>query len=279
MARRKNSKKNKEKSRADAAKSPIAALAGPEKAQADSPQKTIQPQNDAEKGKTPRMARISTCVAGMFLTFIFGLYLGSLLPGVAQDLLLAQKGSPRQNSAAIQNRIAMEKETRPESGASQESAAKPAQSSRPQKAELPPIPDSMAQRIADLEGIVSNQATNAAALIELGNLYFDTNQPEKSIKSYESALALAPDNADVLTDLGIMYRETGDFNKALECFRKAMKINPRHENAMFNAGVVLFTDMGRKDEARAEWENLLRLNPHARAPDGKTLSEMINNIK
>jgi len=65
----------------------------------------------------------------------------------------------------------------------------------------------------------SNEAT-AETWKELGNLYFDTDQAEQTIKAYERSLALRPNDSDTLNDQGAMYRQTGDFGRALANFEK-----------------------------------------------------------
>ena len=92
-------------------------------------------------------------------------------------------------------------------------------------------------------------------------------------------MLLAPDNPDVLTDLGVMYRESGKFEMAEQSFRKAAQINPKHQNALFNRGVVLFFDLGHKDDARRVWRQLLAVNPNAKAPDGRAVSDMLKTLK
>ncbi|MBO4300166.1 MAG: tetratricopeptide repeat protein, partial [Desulfovibrio sp.] len=109
--------------------------------------------------------------------------------------------------------------------------------------------------------------------------YFDTGQTRKAVSAYERSLTLAPDNADVLTDLGTMYRELGDYERAITSFRRASTVNPSHENALFNEGVVLYFDLHRKDEAQKAWQRLLRLNPDARAPDGRSVADILGTLR
>lgn len=213
-----------------------------------------EPRNQPETGQAagaPAAKRkgvpVSTCIAGMFLTLVLGLYLGSLMPGMLQ------------------------KPDRPVT------AAMPA---APAQEMIDAAPNQELERmIAELEKKAAANPQSAPDWINLANIYFDAMRPALAVKAYEHALALAPDNADVLTDLGIMYRETGQFEKAVDSFRKAIEINPGHENAMFNQGVVLATDLKRNAEAAAIWKKLLDINPQARAPDGKYLKDMVGNLE
>lgn len=212
--------------------------------------KTAQPDYPERLATVPIKKGISvaTCIAGMFLSLVLGIYLGTLLPGIYGDIHTpATRETPR-----------------PEPG--------------PAAQETQKIDPNLAQMIGDLEKKASAALDSAPDWINLGNIYFDAFLPEKAIPAYEHALRLAPQNADVLTDLGIMYRETGQFSKALECFRNAVHINPRHENALYNEGVILSVDLKKNDEAKAAWQRLLDMNPQAQAPNGTPLAEMIRQL-
>ncbi|MDE5879606.1 MAG: tetratricopeptide repeat protein, partial [Desulfovibrio sp.] len=196
--------------------------------------------------------RLSTCVAGMVLTLVLGLYLGTLLPGVIQDMRGERQGNMR----------AQETAAAPGPAASDATASIPApqsagagQQAMPAAPETPGhgLPPELAARLSALEAAVRKDPASADNWTELGNLFFDAGRVREAISAYERSLAIAPGNADVLTDLGIMYRENRAPEKAVECFRKALAAEPRHENALFNAGVVLYTDLGSKDEAVAAW--------------------------
>ncbi|MBD5558202.1 MAG: tetratricopeptide repeat protein [Desulfovibrio sp.] len=219
--------------------------------------------------------RLSTCIAGMGLTLVLGLYLGTLLPGVLQDMR-GTAGS-RQEMAAAPVQM-------PPGDAVPAAPAAPAdESARPHPGATDPaaagLPPGLAARLSELQAAVRKDPASAANWTELGNLFFDAGRVHEAINAYERSLAIAPGNADVLTDLGIMYRENDAPEKAVDCFRKAFAANPRHENALFNAGVVLYNDLGRKDEAVAAWRRLLALNPQARAPDGRTVQEMVRRLE
>lgn len=141
----------------------------------------------------------------------------------------------------------------------------------------PPVNASREQleHIGHLEKSLAADPQDVARWTELGNAYFDTHQPLKAIMAYERSLALQPGNPNVLTDLGIMYRESGRPEKALECFDKAMRADPSHEHARFNKGIILLFDLHRHAEAKAVWQELLRMNPRATAPDGTGLRTLI----
>ncbi len=115
--------------------------------------------------------------------------------------------------------------------------------------------------------------------VKLGNAYFDTNQAVKAIGAYTKYLAIQPDNAGVLTDLGVMYRRAGQPDKAIECFDKAAAIDPLNVQARFNKGIVLMFDKDDKAAAIKEWEAIVKQNPGAMAAGGKTVAQVLEEVK
>ena len=152
---------------------------------------------------------------------------------------------------------------------------------------VPPPPSQMehkssadlSDQIAGLEFKTSQNPGDISGWIQLGNLCFDSDFPEKAIAAYEKALALDPNNADVLTDMGVMYRKSGKYDKAVQSFDKAVGVNPKHEIARFNKGIVLMHDLNNPQGAIQAWEELLAVNPLAMAPNGQSIDEMLKKMK
>ncbi|MDR3175910.1 MAG: tetratricopeptide repeat protein [Desulfovibrio sp.] len=113
----------------------------------------------------------------------------------------------------------------------------------------------------------------------LGNLYFDAGEAGKAVNAYNKALELSPARPGVLVDCGVMYRDLKQYDKALEYFRKALELQPGHEQALFNSGIVLYFDLGRKEDGIKSWRTLLRKNPDAATPSGGRLADMIEQLK
>lgn len=219
-----------------------------------------------------RSVGIVTCAAGMFLSLILGIYIGTLVPDILQKKEREAITQSAPHSSAEMASVMQQK-----SQAMNESSKLEKQTG--EKVEIPQIPQQIAERIAHLREESKQKADDANIWIELGNLYFDVGQVHQSIHAYEHALGIKPANPDVLTDLGIMYRESGDFNKAVECFRKASAIKPDHVNALFNEGVVLATDLRNNQEAAKAWKKLLDIDPEMLAPDGKPIKEILGNLR
>jgi cytochrome c-type biogenesis protein CcmH/NrfG len=128
-----------------------------------------------------------------------------------------------------------------------------------------PAPGGMdaAQRIAALESVVARDPKNAGAWTQLGNDYFDTNQPQKAIDAYQRSLELSPNNPDVLTDQGVMYRAVNQFDRAAANFRKANELNPRHLQSLFNLGIVYAYDLKQPQKAVEAWNKIVATDPNS----------------
>jgi cytochrome c-type biogenesis protein CcmH/NrfG len=136
----------------------------------------------------------------------------------------------------------------------------PASQTAPIPAEPMPSPAETAAKIQTLKDILQKDPKNLSAWVELGNTYFDTNQPNEAIDAYSKYLAIKPDNADVRTDMGIMYRKLGEFDRALKEFRTAAQADPKHVNSLYNIGIVLLHDKQDMKGAIKAWEDYLKVD-------------------
>lgn len=123
------------------------------------------------------------------------------------------------------------------------------------------------QNIQVLQNLLAGDPKNRRAWVELGNNYFDSQQPVKAIEAYGKALDLDPRDPNVLTDQGIMYREIGDPTRALENFTKANQLEPGHLQSLVNMGIVYRYDLGNSAKAKEIWQRYLALSPVGAAAD------------
>jgi cytochrome c-type biogenesis protein CcmH/NrfG len=141
------------------------------------------------------------------------------------------------------------------------------------------LSEDQARAIFQLEQEVAANPENVGAWTNLGHVYFDTNQITKAISAYTKSLELNPQQAEVLTDLGVMYRRNNQPQEAIKAFDRAISMNPTLEQARFNKGIVLIYDLNDKPAGLKSWEDLLAVNPAARAPNGQPLQELIEANK
>jgi tetratricopeptide (TPR) repeat protein len=138
-------------------------------------------------------------------------------------------------------------------------------------------PTDYQQRIAEGEKIVAREPKNQQVWVQLGNDYFDTDQPQKAINAYGKALEMDPNNANLLTDQGVMYRRVGAFDKAIANFEKAMQIDPKHVQSQYNLGVVYANDLKQADKAIKAWTHYLELD--STSPQAQQVKAMVEQLK
>ncbi len=136
-----------------------------------------------------------------------------------------------------------------------------------------------ADKVLALEKEVSSNPNNLVAWTQLGDLHFYSGQFEKAIKAYQKTLELSRDNPTVWTSLGVAYRRTNQPFKAVKAYNRAIEVDPRHEASRFNKGVVLMHDMNDREDAIRAWEELLKVNPAAMAPDGQPVKELVEELR
>lgn len=139
--------------------------------------------------------------------------------------------------------------------------------------------EEMHQAILSLEAEVTKSPQNYQAWTRLGNLYYDTEQPDKAIAAYTKSLELHKGDANIMTDLGVMYRLANQPQKAIEMFDRAKQENPAHLPSRYNKGIVLMYDLNDPQGAIASWEEMLKIDPEAKAGTGESIRDMIDKLK
>jgi tetratricopeptide (TPR) repeat protein len=128
-----------------------------------------------------------------------------------------------------------------------------------------------------LKDLLQTEPDNRSAWVQLGNKYFDTNQPMEAVDAYDKALTIDRNDPDVLTDQGIMYRRIGWYQKAIDNFTEANKIKPQHTQSLLNAGIVYSFDLGKKEEAKEAWLKYLELD--STSPTAERVRTMIDHME
>lgn len=152
-------------------------------------------------------------------------------------------------------------------------AAPAAEAAAPAPRTPPPLDEA---RVKTLTDQVSGDPKNAAAMVQLGNVYFDAEQFDNAITWYEKSLAVDPANADASTDLGVSYFYTDRPDQALAQFERSLSIDPNHTKTMLNKGIVLA--FGKQDirAASNEWKRVVTLAPES--AEGQAARKMLEGI-
>jgi cytochrome c-type biogenesis protein CcmH/NrfG len=134
------------------------------------------------------------------------------------------------------------------------------------------------QKIKVLQDIVSSDANNREAWVQLGHNYFDSNQPLEAIEAYDKALQLDGNDPNVLTDQGVMYRRISWFDKAIANFIKANELNPSHLQSLYNLGIVYRDDLQDIENAKKAWNQYLQISPTGQGADNvRTMLDHLEN--
>lgn len=124
-----------------------------------------------------------------------------------------------------------------------------------------PINLNALSQIENYKAILKKDPNNLQALINIGNLYFDTRQDHLAIGHYQRALALDPRNVNVRTDMAVCIRRTGNPDRAVEELKKAISMDPRHAQSRYNLGIILIHDKKDAEGGIRAWEGLLENVP------------------
>lgn len=81
-----------------------------------------------------------------------------------------------------------------------------------------------------------------------------------AIEDLQAALALDPNCAEAHRQLGLVYGFTGEFEPAVESLRRAAEIAPDSVPILVDLGLT-YAMLGMTDEAKATFEEVLRLDP------------------
>lgn len=85
----------------------------------------------------------------------------------------------------------------------------------------------------------------------------------KALEPYGKVLELEPDNVDVRVDRAVAAYASNNNEVAQEEFEKAITVDPANAKAYFNYGVFLYFGLNEPEEALAQWQKVVELNPEA----------------
>ncbi len=80
---------------------------------------------------------------------------------------------------------------------------------------------------ADFEAALALDASHAPAMMNLGNLAFESGDPMAAVRWYEAAIAADPDYPLVYANLASAYKTLGRYDDAVRAMRLASKLEVR----------------------------------------------------
>ncbi|MDP3716433.1 MAG: tetratricopeptide repeat protein [Acidobacteriota bacterium] len=151
--------------------------------------------------------------------------------------------------------------------------AAPATAGAPAQAP-PPLDQS---RVQALQTVAEGDPKNVESRVQLGNLFFDSEQYPQAIGWYEQAFALDPANPNVSTDLGVAYYYTNQPDRALAQFEKSLAADPRHTKTLLNVGIVRAFGKNDLPGAAKAWEEVVALSPDS--PEGQAAKKGLEGVR
>ncbi len=76
----------------------------------------------------------------------------------------------------------------------------------------------------------------STALVNRGNAYDDSGEPERALADYNSAIAADRQNVDAYFNRGITYRRKKEYERAIADFNEALRLDPRDAEALYYRG-------------------------------------------
>jgi len=107
---------------------------------------------------------------------------------------------------------------------------------------------------------MTENARESGRLCKIGKKYWDNEDLEKALETFNKAIELDGNNADAYTGRGMTYYDMEKFDLALKDYEKTIKIDPKAPMHYANRGDV-YLIWEKYDEAMADYERALKLDP------------------
>lgn len=116
-------------------------------------------------------------------------------------------------------------------------------------------------KINELKSLVEKQPSNAALILELANLQFDSGFFEEASRNYSKYLQLDPKNADARIDMAVCFYNLGQYDRAEVEVIEALKFAPNHQTGYLNLGVINLAKQN-LEKAREWFNKTIEINPN-----------------
>jgi tetratricopeptide (TPR) repeat protein len=132
-------------------------------------------------------------------------------------------------------------------------------------------------KVRAFKSVAEREPANAAARVQLGNLYFDAERYDEAIPWYTEALKLAPRDVDASTDLGVSYYYANQPDKALAQLQGSLKLDPKHVKTILNLGIVKAFGKHDLEGAEQAWEQVITIAPGS--PEGQAAKRALDSLR
>jgi predicted O-linked N-acetylglucosamine transferase (SPINDLY family) len=91
------------------------------------------------------------------------------------------------------------------------------------------------QRVQEMEAkLLANNSQDSSSWVTCGGAWFDLDQFDRAIESFDRALAIDPLNHEAINRLAISLKIQGELGRAIALYRRALEIEPRNISAFQN---------------------------------------------
>jgi cytochrome c-type biogenesis protein CcmH/NrfG len=132
-------------------------------------------------------------------------------------------------------------------------------------------------RATALRATAEQNPRDAAARVQLGNMYFDAGRFPEAVRWYEQALQIEPRDANVSTDLGIAYYYTNQPDRALAQFDHSLQVDPKHSKTLLNVGVVRAFGKQDLEGAAKAWQRVIEVAPDS--PEARAARQALDGLR
>ncbi len=101
---------------------------------------------------------------------------------------------------------------------------------------------------------------NYKGYVNLGVLYHQTGNLEKSLESYQTALRLNPNSYEAVHNIGSLYAEVGNYAEAKKYIEAVYRITPNNYLTLYKLGTIEQA-LGNIEKAREYFNKALEINP------------------
>lgn len=118
---------------------------------------------------------------------------------------------------------------------------------------------------------------DAEAHANLGAIYQKQNNLDMALKEYQMAEKLNPTNVNTRLNLGTLYQQKKDYETAISAYNSILSLYPNHKKSiLFKAQCNAF--LGNKEEAKADYQKYLQLQPDDIIAKNEMLSLLKENM-
>ena len=108
--------------------------------------------------------------------------------------------------------------------------------------------------------ILLYESNNAAAWMNLGIIYYQTERYHAAIDTLAKSLELEPSKSMVYYSLGLALEKASHYQQAIEAYRQTIDLNPKHIDAYNNLGNILLKT-GQIQESENIYRQAIQENP------------------